>query len=110
MIKHMEEIIGDDKDLLKKVIPDYPPYGKRMLVDNNWFDMLKQDNVELITGNISHINEYSLIDANNVNHNSDVIVTATGFNASKMLWPMEVIGKDKKSILEYWQFDNQGPI
>ena len=106
MIKHMEKIIGDDKDLLKKVIPDYPPYGKRMLVDNNWFEMLKQDNVELNAGNISHINEYSLIDANNVNYNSDVIVTATGFNASKMLWPMEVIGKDNKSILEYWQFDN----
>ena len=52
MIKHMEEIIGNNKDLLNKIIPDYPPYGKRMLVDNNWFEMLKLDNVELVSGNI----------------------------------------------------------
>ena len=33
-------------------------------------------------------------------------MTATGFNASKMLWPMEIIGKDGKLITEYWEHDN----
>ena len=106
MIKHMEEIIGNNKDLLNKIIPDYPPYGKRMLVDNNWFEMLKLDNVELVSGNISRIDNYSLIDKENTEHKADVIVTATGFNASKMLWPMEIIGKDGKLITEYWEHDN----
>ena len=73
-----------------------------MLVDNNWFEMLKLDNVELVSGNISRIDDYSLMDKENTEHKADVIVTATGFNASKMLWPMEIIGKDGKLITEYW--------
>ena len=106
MIKHIESIIGDDQDLLKKVIPDYPPYGKRMLMDNHWFKMLKEKNVELITGNISNITKDSVIDKNNEIHKTDVIVTATGFNASKMLWPMDIIGKDKVKLSEYWKNEN----
>ena len=62
MSSKIESIIGDDKNLLDKVIPDYPPYGKRMLMDNHWFKMLKQENVELITGSISEINEETIID------------------------------------------------
>ena len=106
MIKHIESIIGDDKNLLDKVIPDYPPYGKRMLMDNHWFKMLKQENVELITGSISEINEETIIDDKYHSHKSDVIVAATGFNASKMLWPMKIIGKNNIEISKYWEGDN----
>ena len=106
MIKHMEAIIGNDKELLQKVIPDYPPYGKRMLMDNNWFKMLKRKNVELISGSINSITENSIIDKNNNHYKTDVIVTATGFNASKMLWPMDIIGKNQINLSNYWKDDN----
>ena len=33
--------IGDRKDLLDKVVPPYPPFGKRMLMDNGWYRMLR---------------------------------------------------------------------
>lgn len=41
--------VGDDKDLLAKVIPDYAPMGKRTLQDNgSWLSALKRDNIDQI--------------------------------------------------------------
>ena len=37
-----------DPELLAKVVPTYPPFGKRMLQDNGtWVSTLQRDNVEL---------------------------------------------------------------
>ena len=41
--------------LLAKVMPGYPPYGKRILIDNDWFEMLKRPNVDLVTDPIASI-------------------------------------------------------
>ena len=105
MEKHIESIIGDDKELLDKVIPNYPPYGKRMLMDNNWFEMLKKDNVQLVTDKIKKIMNTSIA-TNNNSYNIDCIVAATGFNASKMIWPIKVIGKKGINLNDYWKEDN----
>ena len=106
MIKHIESIIGHNEELMKKVIPDYPPYGKRMLMDNNWFKMLMKDNVQLITDKIQKINKNSIITDRGDLYNIDAIVTATGFTASKMIWPIKVKGKKGISLNKYWNEDN----
>ncbi len=106
IIKHIESIIGDDTELMKKVIPDYPPYGKRMLIDNHWFKMLKKDNVELVDEKISHIDLNSIVTIDKKKFKKDVIVAASGFNAGKMLYPMEVTGKNGISIRDFWKIDN----
>jgi len=105
MIKHIESLIGSNKELLDKVIPKYPPYGKRMLMDNNWFDMLNRKNVNLVTDKINDIN-HSIISTDKNTYNVDAIVAATGFNASKMIWPIKVIGKNGVNLEEYWEKDN----
>ena len=54
--QYMAEQIGDDPELLAKVMPTYPPFGKRMLQDNgSWLAALKRDNVELVTDPIAEI-------------------------------------------------------
>ena len=54
--QYMAEQIGDDPELLAKVMPNYPPFGKRMLQDNgSWLATLKRDNVELVTEPIAAI-------------------------------------------------------
>ena len=41
--------VGDDPELLAKVMPDYPATGKRTLQDNgSWLRALTRDNVELV--------------------------------------------------------------
>ena len=40
IVDYVRKELDDDKKLLAKVIPSYPPYGKRMLRDNYWYRML----------------------------------------------------------------------
>ncbi len=98
--------IGDRPDLLDMVVPPYPPYGKRMLRDNHWYKSLTRDNVTLTNDPIDHITPDGVVTKDGTEHKADIIVMATGFVAQKMLWPMEVRGRDGQSIRDLWGDDN----
>lgn len=98
--------IGDNPDLLAKVIPPYPPYGKRMLRDNHWYKTLTRPNVTLTNTPIERIVAEGVVTRDGVLHPADIIVMATGFVAQKMLWPMEVVGRAGLSVRDAWGDDN----
>ena len=106
IIDYVRKELDDDKELLAKVIPAYPPYGKRMLRDNYWYRMLKRPNVELVTGSISYVTEDSIVMEDGTVHPVDVIIMATGFQASKMLWPMDIRGRGGRTIRSIWGDDD----
>jgi len=106
--QYMASQIGDDPELLAKVVPDYPPFGKRMLQDNgSWLSALKRDNVELITDQITEITPHGIRCADGREHAVDVIVFATGFHANRFLWPMEIVGRAGVTLRERWGEDPQ---
>ena len=95
--------VGDDAELLAKVIPDYPATGKRTLQDNgSWLRALKRDNVELVRTEIDHIDANGLVTVDGQRYDADVIVFATGFQMSKVLFPMEFVGRDGVSLNDFW--------
>ena len=106
IVDYVRKELDDDKELLAKVIPSYPPYGKRMLRDNYWYRMLKRPNVELVIGRISHVTEDAIVTEDGTAHPADIIFLATGFQASKMLWPMEIKGRNGRTIRDTWGDDN----
>jgi 4-hydroxyacetophenone monooxygenase len=100
--RYMERELHGRDDLLAKVVPDYPPYGKRVLQDPGWFKMLRQGNVELVTDGIARIEADGIRTTDGRLHPADVIVMATGFHAGRMLWPMEITGAGGKTVREVW--------
>jgi 4-hydroxyacetophenone monooxygenase len=85
--------LGDRPELIQKVLPTYPPYGKRMLLDNGWYQALRRDNVRLITEPIERITADGV--TTSAGHDQvDVIVFATGFDTGKVLWPIQVTGRN----------------
>ena len=48
LTRYIKKQCGDDEELFKNILPDYPPYCSRVLVDNDWVQTLKRDNVNLI--------------------------------------------------------------
>ncbi|SNT31781.1 4-hydroxyacetophenone monooxygenase [Tardiphaga sp. OK246] len=106
LIAYIKREIGDRQDLLPKIIPSYPPYGKRMLRDNYWYRMLTRDNVELIDAGADKIEGKEVIDSDGVRHEADVIILATGFQAGRMLWPMDIEGRDGHTIRKSWGEDD----
>ncbi len=99
----ISEQVGDDPELLAKVIPDYPATGKRTLQDNgSWLGALKRPNVELVREGIDHIDARGIVTATGMRYDVDIIVYATGFQANRFLWPMEIIGRDQVKLSEQW--------
>lgn len=93
-------------DLIEKCVPTYPPYGKRILLDNNWFKTLRRDNVELVTDAIDHFDENGIVTADGKQRGADIIVVATGFKVTEMAARLNVTGRDGKDLREAWANDN----
>ncbi len=103
---YLQQQVADDPALLAKVVPAYPPFGKRMLQDNgSWLAALQQENVELVTDGIERITHDAVVCENGECHPVDVIVFATGFHANKFLWPMQIVGRDGAVLSERWGED-----
>ncbi len=95
--------IGGDEELAAKVVPDYPATGKRTLQDNgSWLRTLTRDNVDLVRTGIDHIEADCVVTEDGERFPADVLVYATGFQANRMLWPMEVTGRDGTDLASFW--------
>lgn len=95
--------VGDDPDLLAKVLPDYPATGKRTLQDNgSWLSTLKRDNVDLVRTPIDRITPAGVVTTDGTAHDVDIIVYATGFRATDVLFPMTITGRDGISLHDVW--------
>ncbi|MFV8167343.1 flavin-containing monooxygenase [Mycobacterium sp. 134] len=95
--------VGDDPELLAKALPDYPATGKRTLQDNgSWLGTLKRDNVDLIRTPIERITPTGIVTADGQTHDVDIIVYATGFRATDVLFPMAITGRDGVDLHEVW--------
>lgn len=95
--------IGDDPELEAKVVPDYPATGKRTLQDNgSWLQTLTRDDVELVRTPIDHIDADGVVTSDGAHHRADVIVFATGFHATEVLWPMTITGRDGQDLHGLW--------
>ncbi|WP_317932028.1 NAD(P)/FAD-dependent oxidoreductase [Halioxenophilus sp. WMMB6] len=105
LINYAKSQVGDQTDILEKTIPEYPPFGKRMLRDNDWYKMLCRPNVELINSGVDRIEEDGVVIAGR-KYEADVIVLATGFEAHRMLGSLQVVGRNGVSIRDCWGEDN----
>lgn len=95
--------VGEDAELLAKVLPDYPATGKRTLQDNgSWLGALKRDNVNLIRTPIERITPTGIVTADGETYDADIIVYATGFRATDVLFPMTITGRDGIDLHEVW--------
>ena len=95
--------VEDAPELLEKVLPDYPPMGRRTLQDNgSWLGALKRDNVCLETQGISSVSPEGVIASDGTEFPADIIIYATGFKTDKFMWPMEIRGREGQLLSEKW--------
>jgi 4-hydroxyacetophenone monooxygenase len=97
---------ADRPDLLAKVTPDYIVGGKRMLRDNGvWSESLKKPQTTLVTEGLARMVPEGIITKDGVLHEVDIIVYATGFQASEFLEPLKITGLKDADLHEYWGGD-----
>jgi 4-hydroxyacetophenone monooxygenase len=103
---YVKEELGARQDLLEKVLPDFPPYAKRMLMDNGWYRTVARENVTLVTQRLAAVDGGRLIAADGTQAEADILIFATGFTATQLLASYEVIGRDGVKLSDVWETDN----
>ncbi|WP_347718344.1 NAD(P)/FAD-dependent oxidoreductase [Sphingomonas sp.] len=103
---YMEAELGEAGHLLPKVLPDYPPFGKRMLLDNGWFRTLARPNVTHVAGAVVRATPTGVVTDDGVEHPADVIIWATGFDVVNLLAPMRVRGIGRVELHTEWDGDD----
>jgi 4-hydroxyacetophenone monooxygenase len=95
----------DDADMVRKLTPTWPPFAKRLVVDNGWFEALKRPNVKLVTEGIERITADGIVTKDGVEHALDMIVVAGGFKVERYLWPVRYEGRQGKTLESAWLKD-----
>ena len=100
------EVAFPDPELRAKMLPSYPPIAKRVVLDGGRYPAaLQQRNVTVETTPIDAINAGGIATADGVQHDVDVIIYGTGFQASEFLTPMKIEGTEGRDLREQWDGD-----
>jgi 4-hydroxyacetophenone monooxygenase len=102
---YIEHQVGGDQELIAKLVPDYAPFSRRPVVDNGWYRALTRDNVELVTDPIVGLTPKGVETADGSVYEIDTLVTATGFEVMKYLWPADYVGREGVHIHDFWAKD-----
>ncbi|QIX53669.1 NAD(P)/FAD-dependent oxidoreductase [Rhodococcus sp. DMU1] len=93
-----------DPDLVEKLLPHYPVATKRLCVDTGYYEVYNQDNVSLVDIRerpIRRITERGIV-AGDTEHEFDVIILATGFDAMTGALNSIDIRNGEKSLRDKW--------
>lgn len=106
MVRYIEQKLAGRPDLIAASTPDYPPYGKRILLDAGWYDALLRDNVELVGAGIDHIDGDLVVTRDGRQRRADIIVVSTGYDVNRLTSRLNVRGKDGLDLRRVWGDDN----
>ena len=105
LTQYIHDKLGARPDLIEKVLPDYAPLARRLVVDNGWYDALLRDNVELVTTGIERFTENAIITGDGREIEVDAVAFAGGFDVGKYLFPTEYVGRGGTTMEEAWSAD-----
>ena len=88
--------------LATDLTPEYALGCKRILLADDFYPALQQDNVSLVTDGIKKINKTSITTEDGQNHRVDVIVLATGFHSQYFLKDVDISGIDGVKLHDRW--------
>ena len=101
-LSHMHHKFADRPDLIEKLTPDFPIFSKRIVMDAGWYDALLQPHTTLETAGIAEILPNGIRTTEGKLYELDIIICATGFNASSLVQDLEIRGRDGHDLAVDW--------
>ena len=102
MTEYIHEQLVRRPELIPHCVPGYPPFGKRILIDNGWFATLCRPHVSLVTDTIDRIEPRGVRTDDGSLHELDVLVMATGFTITNLAARIDIRGRDGVTLAEDW--------
>ena len=78
--KIMRERLGDDAKLLEKMVPDFPPFCRRLTPGPGYLEAITKDNLTFIQDPIDHFTEDGIVTKDGVHRPVDAVICSTGAN------------------------------
>jgi cation diffusion facilitator CzcD-associated flavoprotein CzcO len=91
-----------DRELRRKLTPDYPIGCKRILFSSKYYPALQRENVDVIVDPIREITERGIVTADGTERRVDVLIYGTGFRTHDFVAPVAVTGADGRDLQEAW--------
>lgn len=105
MTDFIEAELADHQHLIDDCLPTYPPFAKRILIDNGWFSTLRRDHVDLVAADIDRCTANGIVTVDGRTTPVDTIVLATGFTITNLAARLDIVGRHG-SLADDWADDN----
>ncbi|MDA0160963.1 NAD(P)/FAD-dependent oxidoreductase [Solirubrobacter ginsenosidimutans] len=91
-----------DPSLRRRVTPTDHVGCKRVMLTDDWYPALARPHVSLISSGVSAITPGGVVARDGVERPADVLVLATGFKSHEFVAPMEITGRDGRTLADAW--------
>lgn len=95
--------LGSRPDLMELVTPEFAFEARRTVLSDTYYAALRNQKVSLIPHGVKGLTKSGAIDANGDEHDLDIIVMATGFDAANYLGNYKVYGQSGAELHSAWQ-------
>ena len=92
-----------DPGVRAKLTPQYRIGCKRVLLSNDYLQSLAQPNVDVVTERVTEVRERSVVTADGVERDVDVLVYGTGFRTLDFTSPVRFVGPEGVDLAEVWR-------
>jgi cation diffusion facilitator CzcD-associated flavoprotein CzcO len=92
-----------DPEVRRKAWPDYTFGCKRVLFSSAFLPALQRSDVELVTEPIAAIEGDEIVTADGRRRPVDCVIWGTGFRTTDFMVPMEIHGRDGRSLADAWE-------
>ena len=92
----------NDPVVREALLPAYPYGCKRPVFTSAFYRALNRSNVRLIPKEVQSLSQDSVIDVEGQARRADIVIVATGFQATNYLAGIDVYGEDGREIHEFW--------
>ena len=104
---YLDEVFADRPDLKEAVTPTYAFGGKRAILSSAFYPALLRDDVQLVPRAVAAVTATGIVDSAGEHHEVDALVLATGFEATKYLHGLDVVGRDGRRLHDVWAGEPQ---
>ncbi len=101
-LRHLERQVPDPA-LRAKLMPSYRLGCKRILLSDDFYPAITQENVEVITERIREVRPAGIVTEDGVEHEVDTIIFATGFHVTDMPAAAYLRGRGGQTLADAWR-------
>jgi cation diffusion facilitator CzcD-associated flavoprotein CzcO len=104
MVKGLENLAAVEDPVTREKLRPLLPFGaQRPLNSNTYYPTFNREHVRLVTDPIASISPRGVVTEDGVEHEADVLVLATGYEANRFLSVIEVAGRAGVRLADVWR-------